>query len=338
MNREGRWIARHPEREIAGFTLNGLVSPWRTWADVMTLWGKAQGNHERLKVFVTHVLAEPWKSSGERIEVHTLVERSEPCDPIPAVVGPLFGAIDVQKDRLESVLIGVAPGEEIWILEWGQHEGEPTQDEPWKDAWEFLTAPRGAPLVGIGIDTGFLTDQAWHHVDAWHGKRGIRVLGLKGVPGRGRPWITRPSRVVSKSQRRPWLVGVDTAKDALAMRLRAPVPPGGAAAVHVADTLDEAFFDQLTSEELRTVLVQGRQQRVWRPIPGRRNEGLDLTVYALATLYSMGQAFLGTIAAVASARGPVASTEPQPEAPKGMVLPSPMIRPPGGGWVTGWRR
>jgi phage terminase large subunit GpA-like protein len=301
MNRGGRWIAERPERETVGFDLgNALMSPWLSWGDIIRKWRDAQGNHERLKVFVTHVLAEPWKPVGERIDVHTLMARVEPLPDAPTAVALVTGAIDVQANRVETLTIGWAAGEESYVFDWQQHDGDPTaSDAPWLEAWAALTKPFGAPLRSVAIDTGFLTSTAWKYVDRWNGA-GVKVIGVKGEDGRGRPIIRRPGRARRKAERPPWLVGVDSVKDLLALRL--PRAPGREGSVHFADTLDEVFFDQLTAEELRTILVKGRPTKVWRPIAGRRNEALDLVVYATAALHALGPRLLSQLGAMATAR------------------------------------
>jgi phage terminase large subunit GpA-like protein len=325
MLRDGRWVARHPDRPIAGFDVNGLVSPWRTWADVADLWVKAQRNPERLKVFFTHVLASPWRPRADRIHANVLSARVESVAALPAAIGACFGAVDVQKDRLETLVLGVGAGEETWILEWAAAEGDPEKAETWQVAWEQLTAKRDVPLWAIAVDTGFLTDTVWRVIDLWNSKRVARVLGTKGEDGRGRPWIQKPGPSTSRRVRRPWLIGVDTAKDAIALRLQMPVPPGGPGAFHFADTLDPAFYDQLTSEEQRIILLKGRQTRAWRPVSrDRANEGLDLTIMALGAMYHFGPAWVGQLGVFAKRRHANAdklpASNPTPSAPDGELV------------------
>jgi phage terminase large subunit GpA-like protein len=334
MLRGGGWVPRYPERAIVGFDLNGLISPWQSWADIMDDWAKAQKNREELKVFVTHILAEPWRVDAERIDAGTLRERAAPMETFPPEIGACFGAIDVQKNRLETLVIGAGAGEECWVLEWGVAEGDPTKAETWQTAWEQLTAQRPAPLWGVAVDTGFLTETCWKVVDLWNGhRRGPRVIGVKGEDGRGRPWIQRPGRATSRRVRRPWLIGVDTAKDALALRLLNPVPPGGPGSFHFADSLDSAFYDGLTSEEQRIVLVKGRQTRAWRPIThDRATEPLDLTVYALGALYSFGPQWVAQLGALAARRAAEkeqqqVSAEQPPVDPEQEPAPPPRRKP-----------
>jgi phage terminase large subunit GpA-like protein len=303
MARDGRWIAEYPHRQVAGFDLmNALLSPWRSWSKIMEMWVQAQGNHERLKVFMTHVLAQPWRPIAERIDVHTLMGRVEPLKEAPPSIAFLTGAVDVQSNRVETLTVGWAALEEAFVFDWQQHDGDPTKDECWASAWLALTNPIGAPLKSVTVDTGFLTSSAWKHIDEWNGRNGVKVFGVKGEDGRGRPIMRRPRGARRKGERPPWLVGVDTIKDILILRLPRLVPPGGAGAVHFADTLDQVFFDQLTAEELRPAIVKGRPVKVWRPIAGRRNEALDLFVYNVAALHALGPRTVAQLGAIAKQR------------------------------------
>lgn len=335
MAASGKWIPRYPGRAVVGFDIGpALVSPWLDWPTIAEKWVKAKDNAERLKVFVTHTLAQVWRDLTERIDATALVERAETAEELPAAIGALFGAIDVQADRIESLLIGVGADSEAWILEWAQHEGKPTTEAPWREAWIHLNAPRGIPLYAVAIDTGYLTDEVWKHVAAWNGD--VRVIGVKGEDGRGRPWIAKPVRVVSSRVRRPWIIGVDTAKDAIELRLKTPVPPGGPGAIHFADTIPSEYFSQLTAEEKRLDIVRGRPVKVWKLILDRRNEGLDLTVYALAAMYSMGAPWLANLPDLVALRTK-APDAVQHDEPAGVSVPAVLHSPPRGGFVNSWR-
>lgn len=322
MLRGGIWVPRHPGREIVGFDIGpAIISPWLGWPAIIKKWLEAKDNLEKLKVFVTHTLAETWKNPGERIDAQSLLEREAPSE-LPAWVGALFAAVDVQKNRLEYLILGVGAGEEAIVLEWSHVEGDPTQTETWDEVLEILQQNRDARLLGVAIDTGYLTDEAWKAVDAWRGEGIGRVIGIKGEDGKGRPWIQQPGKQKLKSARRPWLIGTETAKDALQLRLQKEVPPGGPMAIHFADSLDPVFFDQLTAEERKTVIVKGRQQKAWRPkSAGLANEGLDLTVYAFGALYQFGPRFLPQLGRLAAQR---AAAKQQPDA-----VPAPIQAPTG---------
>jgi phage terminase large subunit GpA-like protein len=81
-----------------------------------------------------------------------------------------------------------------------------------------------------------------------------------------------------------WTIGVDTAKDAIYPKLKVETP--GPGYCHFPIAYQQEFFNQLTSEEVRTRFVRGHPVRYWFKPSGKRNEALDRRVYALAALYA----------------------------------------------------
>ena len=335
MLRGGAWVAEHPHRKLVGFDLNGLISPWRSWAQIMTLWLDAQRDHEKLKVFVTHVLAEPHYVERERIEVHTLQARAEPLPDLPPEVGGVVVTIDTQKDRVETLAVGWGAQQESWSLEWEQHWGDPSQPATWDAVVRHVKqAPWAAHVVGFGLDSGYLTDTVWRQADVM--QRAFpraRVFVLKGMGGPGRQVITKPGRSADRKKKHPWLVGTDTAKDALLSHgLRVPVPPGGPGAVRFSDALDPAFYQQLTAETPTRVQHGGRTAIVWRKLDASAaNEALDLLVYNLAVAIAMTTHFHTDFAALAARRTappvPVSAPAPRP------VQSTTTWLPPRRGWL-----
>lgn len=84
-----------------------------------------------------------------------------------------------------------------------------------------------------------------------------------------------------------FIVGVDTAKDAIYGRLRIKKPGPGYVHFPAEDGFDDAYFDQLTAEQVVTRYREGRPYRVWVLQKGRRNEVLDTFVLALAAMKSL---------------------------------------------------
>ena len=81
-----------------------------------------------------------------------------------------------------------------------------------------------------------------------------------------------------------WTIGVDTAKDAIYSKLKVATP--GPGYCHFPIAYEQEFFNQLTSEEVRTRFVRGHPVRYWFKPSGKRNEALDRRVYALAVLHA----------------------------------------------------
>ena len=74
----GRWVAEKPFTGIAGFHLNELYSPWRTWAEVARDFLEAKhAGTEQLKTWVNTSLGESWEEAGDSIEDIALIARLE---------------------------------------------------------------------------------------------------------------------------------------------------------------------------------------------------------------------------------------------------------------------
>ena len=342
MVQSGRWVARFPGRSTVGFDVGpALISPWESWQNIAREWVAASRDATKMRAFETQILGRPSTSQAEKVDVHVLSSRMEVCDPVPPRIGALFGAVDVQVDRVETLVIGVAAQPmvesadaspivrqteqiETWILQWEQHNGSPdTSREPWNAAWEALTRITGARLVAIAVDTNFLTDTVWKVIEEWNAKRVAHVIGTKGIDGRGRPWITPPAPQKRRRVHHPWMLAADVAKDALDIRLRIPTVPGGPpvpGAIRYASTLSPVFFDGLTSEEKSLKVVRGRLVRAWtKKRPDLNNEPLDLTIMALGACYSRGPGFLAQLTEMAAQRTIVNPTPAPAHAGYGMV-------------------
>lgn len=331
----GRWVAGQPGRAVRGYRLWAAYSPWKTWAEIVAEFERARATPETLQPFVNQTLGEVWREQGERIDVHTLAARAEAVDTVPPEVGILTAGVDVQADRLECLVVGWGDREESWVLEWHQLDGDPTRDDVWRALDDILATTRdGVPLAAVGVDTGYQTDRVWRWIDSARGA-GRVLCGLKGMPGRGRMLMQRPHAQTKRRERRPWLVGVDTAKDLLQLRLRAPVP--GPGAVHFSASLDAVYYDQLTAEQVVTTYRGGRPVREWRLIAGRRNEGLDLTVYALAALHALGPQVVASLGTRAAARVPPAERDTTPDTQPATLPARRPASPRSPSWMQ-WRR
>jgi phage terminase large subunit GpA-like protein len=80
-------------------------------------------------------------------------------------------------------------------------------------------------------------------------------------------------------------VGTDQAKTLIYSRLKLTEP--GLGYCHFPDVTqgyDPQFYSELTAEELRISFKRGFAVREWHKAEGRRNEALDVRVYALAVL------------------------------------------------------
>ena len=335
----GEWVHTHPGRRIKGYHLSALYSPWATWAHVCREFLASKHSKETLKGFVNTMLGEPYADDGARLDPHVLAARAEPLRPLPLAVATLTAGVDVQADRVEAMVVGWGARERAFVLERYQAWGDPQRDDVWDDLAAWLAAPRdGLAIADVAVDTGYQTDRVWRWID--RRPHGLRLFGVKGMPGRERLILGRPAAVTKKGARSPWLVGVDAAKDALFARLQvvpADDDPDPATRVRFADTLDAAVYEQITSEELKTSYVNGRPVLKWALKPGARNEALDLLVYALAALYRRGAHAVARIAPRATAPPVDGDASPPAAAPSPSSPPTSPVFGRSPRFITGGR-
>jgi len=347
--RRGEWRPGVPGGRTAGFHLSALYSPWARWEELVEDFLQAKGSPERLKVWVNTVLGETWEEAGERISADMLAApgRREPYgrDPrnpddaspeVPLGAGILTCAVDVQGDRLEVGVKGWGRGQESWLVYWGQIWGDPGEPAVWAELHQLLSRTwshaGGAQLTisATAIDSG------GHHTDAVYQfcrrMRGRKVFPIIGRHQEGRPLLGRPSKA-NKPRVPLYPVGTLPAKDLIFSRLK--LTQAGPGYVHLPTWADEEYLAQLTAEKVVTRFSYGRPTRSYektRP----RNEALDLEVYNLAALASLGPAIMDHLGLMADRlAGREKDGETQESAPRSKSSSS-SARSRRGGWVHGW--
>ena len=301
----GEWRAEREGTSYAGFHLNAIASPWLTLEELASEWLEAQGDVEKLKVFINTRLAELWEDVTIKIEAEKLLERRENYGPkVPDQVLVITAGVDVQDDRLELEIVGWGRGSESWSLDYRILDGDPSNlltidpNDPDRDTAlddeihrEFVRED-GTPLriSATCIDSGgHFTDEVIRFASA---RIGRRVFAIKGVAGEGKPlWPYRGKQARVKGARRfgAHNIGVDTGKRSLMHRLMVE-EPGTPLYCHFPDRdiYDLEYFEQLVGETLEPVrYVRGRKQpRRWKQTRDRV-EALDCRNYAQAALASL---------------------------------------------------
>lgn len=333
MLERGEWRAKYPERQVAGFHLNQLYSPWTRWSEIVTEFLEVRKDPFRLRVWTNTVLAEVWNDAGESLEPATLSARREAYSAeVPAGVGILTAGVDVQDDRLELLVQGWGAAFESWIIEHHRIYGDPVREEVWQRLETLLTKvyehESGAKLRlhAVCIDSGHLTESVYSFVRS---RRSRNVYAAKGIAAHGRPLVGKPSKA-NKAKVQLLPIGVNQAKDLLFARLRVGEP--GPGYVHFGeqqqDGLDAEFFAQLGAEVAVLKFKKGARIREYVQ-KRRRNEAIDLLVYAMAALHVLGPAVTEhldeLVDKVQTASQPRAeATEPSKSRPRNR-------------WIHGWR-
>ncbi len=288
----GEWRPTAKSRGVAGFHLNELYSPWVKFGDIAADFLEAKKSPDTLQVFVNTSLGEVWDESGETISDDLLMSRREQYyAEVPEDVVVLTAGVDVQDDRVEVEVVGWGAGEESWNIDVREFHGDPSRDEIWKqlDAylqrdWKHETGAK-LKIASTCVDSGGHFTQT---VYSWVKPRQIRrVFAVKGSNQPGRPIV---GRFTSGNNQRVKLfpIGTDTAKELVYARLKIETP--GPSYCHFPLEREAEYFKQLTAEKLVTKFFKGRMSRKWVAIR-KRNEALDMRVYATAALYILNPDF-----------------------------------------------
>jgi phage terminase large subunit GpA-like protein len=348
MVRAGEWRATAPFRGIAGFHINELYPPWRTFAQVATDFMEAKEEPEKLRVWVNTSLGEAWRQQTSGVSASALEEEEgAKIGEIPKGALVLTLGVDTQGDRLALQLIGWGRGGEQWTIDNVELPGDPNLDEAWTRLTDYRRQLFAHPLGGQIKVAMAAIDSGGHHaqrVVAY--AREFRNEGVIAVKGLSTPCPTmlrtRPTKVdylangkLYRKSGEVWLVGTDTTKSAVMSKLRAE---SDHRKIHFAEGLGSDYFRQLTAENY------DKRARKWINPKKKRNEALDTMVYASAsTMHPWLRLDVASKAKwdAIEKRLSVAHDEaaPQPErAPEPEPQP-PRVRPPRrrGGFVTAWK-
>lgn len=306
MIQKGRWIATAPFNGIAGFgELPEFYSPWKRLVDTVKDFLDAQGDDEKLKVWVNTSLGQLWEIRNQRMEPNFIYERREQYGMVvPMEAAFITAGIDVQENRIEVYTKAWGRNEESWALEHVAFFGSPAimtsevmnpeqnglfgkyaddQTNIWSQVDQFLQKTyEHASGVRLNIsctaiDTGYLADQVYAFIRPRE-KRGI--CAVKGSSEKQNPIISNPSRN-NKGKVNLYNVGIFAAKELLMERLF--IEASGPGCHHYPDRFNFEFFEQLTSEK-KVITVRNNQKIIsWVKIRPR-NEAWDLEVYNLAAL------------------------------------------------------
>ncbi len=288
MVERGTWIAQRPGRRIRGYHTWAAYSLFSSWQNIVEQWLEAQGDREKLQVFINTVLGETWREQGDEVPHGTLFARREayPVE-VPAGVAALTAGVDVQGDRFELTIWGWGPGAppESWVIAHRVLFGDPAQAASWGmvDLAIFREYPHELGGVLKVLATG--VDHGGHHSEMveryCRARRRQRVFAMKGGSEPGTSPVPDLQQVVKK---KVVIVGTTAIKDTLNSRLR--IPARGPGYVHF-PFLEEEYFRQLMAETAKYHYRHGKPVRYYEKVY-ERNEALDCAVYAYAALLLLG--------------------------------------------------
>jgi phage terminase large subunit GpA-like protein len=294
MLRSGEWRAQHELDGVAGFHINSLYSPFKTWPELAREWLNAQGDREKLQAFINTRLGQVWEDYGQVVTPTELEKRAEeyPAE-VPAAVGVLTAGVDVQDDRLELAVKGWGHGQESWLIAHRRVYGDPEREDTWAKLEPVLVKPyrheHGADMriQCCMVDSGYKTASVYEFVRP---REKRNVFASKGLDERAKAPLSRATRA-NRAGVKLFTIGVVTMKDKLFARLKITKPgpgylhfckPGNSGA-------DAEYFAQFGAEKRVIEKVKGQGRAVRKYVQIRtRNEAIDLDVLALAALHALG--------------------------------------------------
>lgn len=295
---------RQPGVHRVGYWLHGsltLTLPGAEWPRQIREFLGVKDYPDKLQAFVNTVDGEPWEARGDAPEWQRIYERREdwPLGTCPEGVLMLTAGVDVQENRIEAAVWGWGREKESWLVDHRVYGGDPWNPETWQGLTALLAEswPAAAgelPLTRLAVDTGFARDA----VVEWAFRvRDQRIMLIKGDHWKN--WsaiVGNPSKSDVTLHGKPtgfllFPVGGALVKQETYGFLRLPVPEEGqpfpAGYVHLPQ-VDKETVQSLVAEDLVTKENRaGFTVREWVK-NRRRNEQLDMRVYARAAAEQMG--------------------------------------------------
>jgi len=260
---------------------------------------KKTGDKTKLKSFINTKLGEEWEERGESVPatMFTGDRLDEDHELISSEILFITMGVDVQggKDaRLEYEIVGHGLEKESWSIEYNKIKGDPDSKHVWDNLDEVrkkIFTRRDGVRLRVScccIDSGYQPDSVYKYTRP---RIKQRVYATKGHSIAGKPIIGKYSMVGPNGSVRLYMIGTDTAKEALYYRLNKITQPGPGYC-HFPAHYEEKYFEMLTAEEKREERNKrtGRKNIVWVKIRPR-NEALDCRVMNMAALEILNPSF-----------------------------------------------
>ena len=292
-----KWIAENPDayhQGVRSFWINGFASPWMSWDRIVLRFLQAKDDPHKLKVVYNTILGELWEDRGDlEDEDSFLARREEYPAELPDGVLVLTCGVDTQDNRIEYEVVGHGHYGETWGIKKGFIMGRPDNPEVWEKLDEIIDKTyrfkdgKGLKISMTCVDSGGHYTQEVY--EACRARQHKRVFAIKGRGGDGVPYVSPPTKVPIRENKKVtcWLytIGVDAGKSLIMSSLKVQEP--GPKYCHFPRGEDRGydalFFNGLLSERLVLKRSRGRDRWMWEKIPGHnRNEALDCRNYAMA--------------------------------------------------------
>lgn len=299
----GAWAATRTSRGHAGFHIWAAYSlfPNAAWRHLAAEWLRVYQDPMQKKTFVNLVLGLPHQEVVNVADPDALKARCEPYsyDTLPDEVQFVTFGADTQDDRIEVTFTAWGAHEEAWVARHEVLHGDTSKLTVWDELDKLISEPLETDAGRRLLVQAGCIDSAGHRSEmVYKFCRERKRRRIYATIGRGNPNPSSPRMIWPKTSSKaknaadkPFIVGVDTAKDDLSSRLailpdvQFPTPRS----IHFPQVgLSGDYFDQLTAEHAVTKKVGASTTRKWeKKSVGARNEAWDCLVLSLAARMSL---------------------------------------------------
>lgn len=291
------WVA-----SWCGFSSLAAPEGWRPWPKFVRDWLAAQGDEEKLKVFVNNYDGECY-SDKERTEIgaEQLQQRAEQYDLMTCPMGGLVchAGVDTQDNRLAVVIRAYGRGEQSWGIFHGEIYGNPSAPETWAKLRELLEAPiKHASGQIMRVDSAAIDAGGHHGEDVYAFCRDAQLRGrhwfaVRGAKSYDAPKLGRPKTIEFTWRGKPVpggavlrFVGTQSIKTLIDGRLKLTKEGGGY--YHFPLGFEADYYKQMRAESRQWRRDKQGNKALWWVKGSERNEAWDCEVYLYAAfLYSM---------------------------------------------------
>lgn len=290
----GKWPI---DNEHASFTAGKLFSPWPKDAPPKQAakFLAAENDPDLRVVFDNTQRGRPHKRQASKdLRAEVLAARAENwAAEVPDGVAVITVGGDTQDDRVELEFIGWGRGEESWSIAYVVIEGDTSKQETWDRVDEQLLRvwrrADGRPFTvdAACIDSGgHRTNEVYRFAKDRLGRHVWAVKGASEQAGKRAPvWPTVKPSTKKKAQYRPTIVGTNAAKDTIRSRLGLDKP--GAGYMHVHQSRDIGWYEQMLAPKLMLKIKAGRRFTTWETPKSKADEASDCRVYGYAALQGL---------------------------------------------------
>lgn len=305
MLEKGKWIAKFPERDIAGFHISSLYSPkgWKKWEQIAQEYEEAKGKPELERIFENNVLGLPYRLKGESVSWENIFNRRERYERnvIPKKGILLTCGVDIQNDRIELEIVAWGRNKESWSIDYRVLFGDTSHQSVWTELAhvideDFVMEHTGEfrKIQMTCIDTGYKSIEVYNFCRRYPVSRVMAIKGYDNLPtifsNPKNIDFTYNGRRISNGVRLTQ-IGVNVLKHELAGFLRVTQDDDGNypyGYCHFPIDYSQDYFLMLTAEEyVCNTNAKNQKKYEWVSVR-KRNEALDCRNYARAASALLG--------------------------------------------------